>query len=502
MADKVTRLPSSFREDPSSFEGNPSANPLPPIEKEINTMTQYELDHLRESCSILSSIQIKLPESDETIASTHPGKAEEDPIQGTQQCQGVEEEILLYLGGQLGAPLRAILGSWGSKDLEVVGHPNGKDNAENKSAGDAAQVIGDEGESYHSRDEHPRGDHSRDGSVEYTGTIRKGMMKILPHLPYITLLRLLGESPTACPWFGTRWLELELKLGGLVRSTTSPQAQIVWSKCSTPVAKGVVIGEKCPRDEVLDISPTKKGKFASDSKGKGTMSQPEAKKKATKSKATSNKIASKGAMPIMAPGKGTFANSGDVLGLNASMLENPTVAKKVLGGVIPPFNKEKVQKLDLDRAISRLFYGVGQVITHLQIKIAFPHFHSSNKFNFLQVVVLASSIVGRGRELKEEAMTQQARANSAVEELRKLKEDWDATVGRLKKEEVEQAASKYFGKGFDLCKKQVGRLHPELDIHDLEIENELDKEREDDEEENDEEKDEEKGDQDTSTLSP
>ena len=37
-------------------------------------MTQGELDHLRESCSFPSEIQIRLPEADETIASTRLGE--------------------------------------------------------------------------------------------------------------------------------------------------------------------------------------------------------------------------------------------------------------------------------------------------------------------------------------------------------------------------------------------------------------------------------------------
>ena len=62
---------------------------------------------------------------------------------------------------------------------------------------------------------------------------------------------------------------------------------------------------------------------------------------------------------------------------------------------------------------------------------------------------------------------------------------------------VEQATSKYFGEGFDLCKREIVRLHLELDIQDLEIDDELAKEGEDEEEE----KDEEKNDQDTIPLS-
>ena len=117
-----------------------------------------------------------------------------------------------------------------------------------------------------------------------------------------------------------------------------------------------------------------------------------------------------------------------------------------------------------------------------------------------------------------------------VEELRKTKEDRDATVSRLEKEiadlkvnevlakmssieeykssydfqeAVEQAASRYFGEGFNLCKKQIGHLHLELDMQDMEIDSELAREEEEgEEEEENEEKDEERGDQDTSPLSP
>ena len=57
---------------------------------------------------------------------------------------------------------------------------------------------------------------------------------------------------------------------------------------------------------------------------------------------------------------------------------------------------------------------------------------------------------------------------------------------------MEQPASRYFGEGFDLCKKQIGRLHPEIDIQDMEIDHELAQEEED----------EEKGNQDNIPLSP
>ncbi|GFZ14704.1 hypothetical protein Acr_24g0008940 [Actinidia rufa] len=74
MANEVTQLPSSLGEDPSSPEGSPSIATPALVERETNIMTQDELDHLRESHSFPLSVQIRLPEDDETIASTRPSE--------------------------------------------------------------------------------------------------------------------------------------------------------------------------------------------------------------------------------------------------------------------------------------------------------------------------------------------------------------------------------------------------------------------------------------------
>ena len=69
----------------------------------------------------------------------------------------------------------------------------------------------------------------------------------------------------------------------------------------------MVIYEKSPQDEVFDISPSKRGKIADDSKGKDAMLLPEPKKKVVKS----NKAISK-RTHLVAPGEGTSAYSGDI----------------------------------------------------------------------------------------------------------------------------------------------------------------------------------------------
>ena len=67
---------------------------------------------------------------------------------------------------------------------------NGKDIL----TGGATPIAGDEGKSHHSRYELHRDDHSQDSSVEYIGTIKKEMRRILPRLPDLTMLRLLGRK--------------------------------------------------------------------------------------------------------------------------------------------------------------------------------------------------------------------------------------------------------------------------------------------------------------------
>ena len=77
-----------------------------------------------------------------------------------------------------------------SKSMASSGGDDGKDIP----TSGATPIAGDEGESHHSRDDHRRGDNARDDSVEFLGTIRKEMRRILLRLPDLTLLRLQGKK--------------------------------------------------------------------------------------------------------------------------------------------------------------------------------------------------------------------------------------------------------------------------------------------------------------------
>ena len=74
MTDEVNQLPSSSRVESPDNEGVLPVDDQPSPQREINTMTQGDLDRLRESCSFPAGIQTRIPEDNETIVSTHPGE--------------------------------------------------------------------------------------------------------------------------------------------------------------------------------------------------------------------------------------------------------------------------------------------------------------------------------------------------------------------------------------------------------------------------------------------
>ena len=118
-------------------------------------------------------------------------------------------------------------------------------------------------------------------------------------------------------------------------------------------APEVVIGEKRPMEEP-PTSPSKKAKSGDDSKGKGQAPTPEPKKKsgpAGHPGATSSR-----------PGEGSSPSLGTALGPRASILGSPSVAEKILRGVIPPTDQEKVGQLSLDQTASKFFQALVQVL--------------------------------------------------------------------------------------------------------------------------------------------
>ena len=80
MSDEVHQLPSSppegspLRDDSPDYRVEPEMSTTSPLEKEVNVMTQGDLDLLRITCSFPDGIQIRIPDEDETIFSGHLGE--------------------------------------------------------------------------------------------------------------------------------------------------------------------------------------------------------------------------------------------------------------------------------------------------------------------------------------------------------------------------------------------------------------------------------------------
>ena len=74
MIDEVNQLPSSPPKNPPSPEASLVVATLPLIVKGVNIIIEDELTFLRDSYSFPLSVQIRLPEEDETIASTRSGE--------------------------------------------------------------------------------------------------------------------------------------------------------------------------------------------------------------------------------------------------------------------------------------------------------------------------------------------------------------------------------------------------------------------------------------------
>ncbi|GFS32824.1 hypothetical protein Acr_00g0024890 [Actinidia rufa] len=385
---------------------------------------------------------------------------------------------------------------------------------DNLPSGEAPSSSSNVGESQNPYEQARRESPSRDDSIECLGSFRTELRKLLPHIPDLTLLRWTGgmvldpildhylNVPSSNPSSEScsdSSLPVELELDAMSKRVSFKKIGEKLGKTAgvslgTPApAKGVVIGEK-RAGESITSSPSKKGKADDGSKVKGVESGSEGKKKAT----SSNKASAAPPAAPSCPGEGTLAHLGTVPGPSPSILGSPSVAERLLRGVISQADKEKVEKLTLDQTATKLFHVIDQAL------------------------VLGSSLAVRSREAREQASLQEgrvasmetkvarlqklavdfeqqlaesrAREQQALNELAKAKGDRDpladhigksgALVNELREalnkakesavEEfksssefmvaVEDAASKYFGEGFDFCKVQLRRHHPDLAI--------------------------------------
>ncbi|GFZ16759.1 hypothetical protein Acr_26g0000290 [Actinidia rufa] len=380
MTDKVNQLSSSPQEESSDHGESPNTDNQPPFEREVNIMTQGNLDLLRESCSVPFGIQAKLPKDDETIVSICPG------------------EVTFYKAAShvgLCLPIHPLLGE---HFISTTFAPPSLSPMHDEVSFALCQTQGG-------------------------FTLRQGGIRPCSGGTLVTSKGERGSSSSSremtrnSPWGYLRRQEFRKRCNKLPILTNLEEQRFnkvlkkIGSRGFFPIM--VVLGSKAfckcfafGRKKMVSSG----GDNAEDKLTKGATqvaSDEEAKKKKAR----------KGATPVVAPRKGTSANPGDVLGLNASMLENSAVAEKLLESVIPLFDWEDFEKMDID-----------------------------------QVVVLTSSLTECGRSyrmgLKKEIAELKARevlAKKSVIEEYKTSDDFQ--------EVVEQAASRYYGEGFNLFKK-------------------------------------------------
>ncbi|GFZ12863.1 hypothetical protein Acr_23g0012480 [Actinidia rufa] len=448
------------------------------------------------------------------------------------------EQVLLRLGGDeweipagtspVGAP--RVPRTWGIPDKHCNNPPRlfgdemkvfeeaiqsdvedgGRQSSEQREAPSSSSDVG---ESENPHDQARRESPSRDDSIECLGSIRTNLRRLLPHIPDLTLLRWLGgkvrdpildrssndpSSNSLSESCSDSSLLVELESDAMSKRVSFKKiSEKLWkmagASSGTPApAKAVVIGDKRPGESITS-SPSKKGKADDGSKGKGVSIAPEAKKKTSSSKAPTVPAA---ASPR--PGEGSSTNLGTVLGPTASILGSPSVAEKLLRGVIPPADKEKVEKLTLDQTATKLFHVIGQALV-LGSSLAVRS-REAGELASLQEGRAASMETEIARlqkvatDLDQQLAESRAREQQTNDELAKAKSDRDSLsdqcgrsgmlVNELREalnkskdsavEEfksssefmvaVEDAASKYFGEGFDFCKVQLRRHHPDLAI--------------------------------------
>ncbi|GFY97203.1 hypothetical protein Acr_11g0015090 [Actinidia rufa] len=258
-------------------------------------------------------------------------------------------------------------------------------------------------------------------------------------------------------------------------------------------AKGVVIGEKRAGESITN-SPSKKAKADDGSKGKGVDIGLEGKKKASSSSKTS-------AAPTVVPsrpGEGTSAHLGAVPGSAPSILGSPSVAERLLRGGNSPSRQGEGGKAHLgsdgDEALPRDRSGVGARLIFGGPQQGGWRAGISSGGRVASMETEVARLQKLAADFEQQLAESRAREQQSLDELAKAKGDRDSLADHLGKsgalvnelrealnkakesavEEfksssefmvaVEDAASKYFGEGFNFCKVQLRRHHPDLAV--------------------------------------
>ncbi|GFY97531.1 hypothetical protein Acr_12g0000720 [Actinidia rufa] len=408
MTDEINQSPSS-----SPMEGSLEASPLiaihPLVEEKTNIMTLEELNALRDTYSFLPRVRIRLPNEGETITSTHPG-----------EVAFYEAAFPAGLRFSLHPTIRLILQFYNICPAQLV------PNAWRSIACSMALWW----------------------VYKYTVSLSE----------FRNLFSLNSNPKLDQGWLYFKVRKKKVLLGGYPSNVKG---------ASRTAGNNLPNGDAPSSSSTVAMSKRISFKKIGEKLGKST-----GKKKVT----SSSKAPTTPTVASSRPGEGTSANLGTVLGPTASILGSPSVAERLLQGVIPPADKEKVEKLTLDQTAMKLFHVIGQEgrVASMETEVA-------------RLQKLAA-------DLEQQLAESRAREQQANDELVKMKSDRDSLADKLERsgvlvnelrealdkakesavEEfksssefvvaVEDSASKYFGEGFDFCKVQLRRHHPDLAI--------------------------------------
>ncbi|GFZ14653.1 hypothetical protein Acr_24g0008430 [Actinidia rufa] len=231
------------------------------------------------------------------------------------------------------------------------------------------------------------------------------------------------------------------------------------------LAKGVVIGEK-RAGESITSSPSKKGKADDGPKGKGVDIGPEGKKKAS----SSSKASATPTVVPSRPGEGTSAHLGAVPGPTPSILGSPSFAERLLRGALVLGSSLAIRSREAREQASLQEGRVASMeieVARLQKLAAnFEQQLAETRAREQQALDELAKAKGDRDSLADHLGKSGALVNELREALNKAKE---SAMEEFKSSSefmvaVEDAASKYFGEGFDFCKVQLRRHHPDLAI--------------------------------------
>ncbi|XP_057511552.1 uncharacterized protein LOC130793727 isoform X1 [Actinidia eriantha] len=339
----------------------------------------------------------------------------------------------------------------------------------------------------------------REDSVEYLGVIGRdigrAIRRAVPGIPDKTVLRWLGEKAdslmdlssgdsgssldSGSESLSDSELPLELRSDAMsarvgtsvlgekgVKAKADKTAKVTIAK---PPAKGVVIQEKRPWED----DHVEKGEPGS-LKGKEAMPPPPPKR----TKSNRGAINARG----RSSGAGTSSPGGDVE--PESMMSDASVARRLLTGVIPPPDRERVDQLSENGLVAKTFYALGQVVVFAS-SLALRSQENLHDIDFQMVRADTAELElvkaqdralkaeNRLTELSEQVSGSKSGAKvdalkTTVEELtNKLKAAKEQAVEDFKASEefkvaIIDSAATYFSEGFEFCKRQLLHQFPHL----------------------------------------